>query len=137
MFLDRRMRHGATGRAFEDARHVPAALRPDGDVRIAADADGIGMPVDLGDHFDVVEIRKHKFLSAFEHPEAETAPEIHQPFLRMAIQPAIPLLPAKLDGGPNDLKRETRVAEFLADSEAFDLGEIGEIANAQAAGRLV
>src|SRR5262245_2475885 len=55
----------------------------------------------------------------------------------MAIQPAIPLLPAQLDGGPNDLKRETRVAEFLADSEAFDLGEIGEIANAQAAGRLV
>jgi hypothetical protein len=133
MFLDRGMRYGAAGRPFEDSRQMPAALRPNDHVGVPADADGLGMAIDLGDHFHIVEVREHELLAAFEHPEAETAPEIDQPLLRVAIKAAIPLLPAQLDRGSHHLKRQTRVAEFLANGEAFDLGEIGEIADAQAA----
>ena len=60
---------------------MPTALRPDHHIRIRADGDRLGIPLDLGDDLDVIEIREDEFLGAFDRPEAETTPKVHQTLL--------------------------------------------------------
>src|SRR6185295_5827447 len=106
---------------------MPAALRPDDDVGIAADADRIRMTVEFRDHLHIVEVGEHQFMAAFEQPKAETAPEIDQAFLGVAVEPAIALDLAQLDAGAHQLEGKPRIAEFPANRETLDLGEVREV----------
>ena len=67
--------------------------------------------------------------------EAEPAPEIDQPFLRMAVKPPISLHLAKFDRGANKLEGQARVSEFLAHGEPLDFREIGKVADTDASRR--
>src|SRR5215471_1087201 len=116
---------------------MPAALRSDDHIGIAADADGVGVAIQFRDHLDIVEIGEHQLVAALELLESETAPEIHEAFLRVPIQAPIAFLPAKLDARADELERQPRVAEFLANGEALDFRKIGEEAESEASGRLV
>src|SRR5882672_12680731 len=137
LFLHRGPRRRTVCRALEHAGHVPAAFGPDDHIGVGADADRIGMLVELGDYFDVIEVRKDQLVTAVELLESEAAPKIDQTLLGVAIEPAVALLPAKLDSGAHQLEREARVAEFPAHRKALDLGKIGEETDAQAARRLI
>src|SRR5262245_47294472 len=116
---------------------MPASFRPNDDIRILPEGDRFRIARRLHHHLDIVEIGEHQLVPAFEDLEAESAPEIHQPLLRMAVKPLISLGPAQLDCRAHELEREARVAKLLAYRQPLDLGEIREVANADAARRLV
>src|SRR6202171_3356989 len=137
LVLQRGPRRRTACRALEHAGQVPAPFGPDDHIRVAADPDRFGMPVEFGDHFDIVEVRKNQFVAAVELLESEAAPKIDQALLGVAIEPAVALLLAELDSGAHQLEGEARVAEFLAHRKALDLGKSGEVTDAQAARRLV
>src|SRR5665213_4383283 len=124
----------ARRRRFENSRAMPPAFGPDHFVRVHPDSDGVGMRLNLRDHFHIVEIGEDKLSPARKKMEAEPAPKIDQTFLRMAVEPAIPLHPAKLDRRMHQLKRQSCRAELFAHRQPLDLGEVGEITDADAAG---
>ena len=129
-----------TGRIAERSRMPGTCQRPfraDHDVGIDADGDCLRVRSRVEHDLDVVEVGEIEFLPALERLEAETSPEIEQPLLRMAIDPAVPLGTAEFDACAHDLEREARLAKFPPHREALDLCEIGEIADAKATRRLV
>ena len=65
---------------------MPAAFGPDHHIGIGADGDGLRILLDVADDLDIVEVREDEFLGPFQRPEAETAPEIDQALLRMAVE---------------------------------------------------
>src|ERR1700744_2845487 len=118
------------------SRAVPHTLRPDQFVRISADPHRIGMGLNFRNHFHIVEIGKDQVPATLKKMKAEPAPEIDQTLLRMTIKSPIAFHLAELDGSTHKLEGQSRGAEFLADRQTLDLGEIREIANPDAARRL-
>src|ERR1700730_7920740 len=95
------------------------------------------MALRFQDHLHIIEIRENQLLAALECFEAALRPKFHQALLRVYVEALIAFHFAKLDTGPHEMRRQTRTAEFLSNRESLDLGEIGEITNAHAAGGLV
>src|ERR1043166_226064 len=116
---------------------MPAALGADHDVGVDADRDGLGVPCRVQHDLHVIEIGEDEFLGAFERAEAKATPEIEKTLLRVAIEPAIPLGSAKFDASADHLESNTRFAKLTANSKPLDLGEVGEITNAQTCDWLV
>src|SRR6202012_6290617 len=94
------------------------------------------MRLNFGNHLHIVEIGKDQIPAAFKQMKAEPAPESAQPLLRMTIKAPVSLHLTKLDGSANELKRQACGAKLLAHRETLDFGEIREIANPDATGRL-
>ena len=61
---DGRIGGGARGRPLQYPGLVPAPFRPDNEIGVAADADGIRIRLNICDDFDIVEIRKYERLAA-------------------------------------------------------------------------
>src|ERR1700682_1624628 len=95
------------------------------------------MALRFQDHLHIIEIRENQLLAALECLETAFRPKLHQALLRVYVETLIAFHLAKLDAGPHKMRRQTRTAEFLSNREPFDLGKIGEITNAHAAGGLV
>src|SRR5713226_3434918 len=94
------------------------------------------MALSFQDHLDIIEIRENQLLAALECFEAALRPKLHQALLRVDVEALIAFHLAKLDAGSHQMRRQTSAAEFLSNREPLDLGKIGEIANAHAAGGL-
>ena len=69
--FDRRARRLPASRAFEDARYMPTPLGPDHHIGIGTDGDRLGIPFDVADEFDVIEVGEYEFLGAFDATIAE------------------------------------------------------------------
>src|SRR5579885_1234672 len=105
---------------------MPTPFGPDHHIRIGSQSDAIRIPFDIRNDFHIVKIRKDKTLCVRRHLESETAPEIHQSLLRMAVDLGVTLLLAKPETGAHHLECRPGLAELLADRQPFDLCEIGE-----------
>src|SRR5688572_29163191 len=116
---------------------MPASFRPDDHIGIGADSDGIVVTIQLGDHLDIVKVGENQILATLKQFESETAPKIDQALLGVTIETPVAFYLAKLDSGAHHLERQARVAVFLANGQALDLGEIGEETEAQTARRLI
>ena len=137
LFLNRGTSCVAGRRFFQNTSSVPAAFRPDDQVGISSDRDGIGIRLDLGNHFHVIEIGEDKVFSAIEGVKTETRPEVHQPALRMTIGAAVALLLTKFQRGPDQLKSGSALPEFRAYGKALNFCKVGKKPNSEAAGGLV
>ncbi len=58
-------------------------------------------------------------------------------FFGLTVDAGVALHPAHLDAGADHLLRKLVAAEFTSHGEALQLGEAGEVANAEAGGRLL
>src|SRR6185503_20447530 len=109
---------------------MPAALGPDKHVWIGVDGDRVGMRVELRNHFDVVVIREHEFLTSGKRLEPEAAPEVYQPLLGVAVDATVALDPTELDRRARHMERQPRVPELALHRDPFQLREIGKEADA-------
>src|SRR6185437_10864208 len=73
---------------------------------------------------------------AFELPPAHAGVVVQQVLLRAAVDPPVTLHAAELDARAHQARADVTVAEFVTNREPLELGETGEVADAQTADRL-
>src|ERR1043165_3038422 len=87
-------------------------------------------------HFNVVEIREHKFAATLERFETEATPEVQQALLRVPINLPISFGTAPFDSCLHNLESKSGVAEFAANRKPFHFNKISKISDSKATRRL-
>src|SRR5215207_6425468 len=128
---------GADRGALQDAGPVPLALGADQHVGVGGEREGIRVRLGLEQHLGVAEVAEGERPFRLDRARAEALPERHEAILRVAVDLAVALDAAELDAGPHEIEGEARAAELAPNREPLELGEIGEEAGPDAAGRLV